>query len=492
MGCGTVMTRRAPLWVAAKRVLLAMALIPSMALAKAPADDFLTGTALHTIHLRMTAADWKKMEPPSGLFGKLWAPKVDEADKHEGQFGHEFVWVKASFEHGSAEHGGTLLAEVGLRFKGNSSYALATHSLKRPMKVDFDRDVKGQSFRGMTQINLHNNALDPSHLREALSYWVFREAKVAAPRTAYALVYLTVDGVHARKLLGLYTLVEEVDEAFLESRFGTAKGLLLKPENAFDLPHKGGEFKKFEEMYRPKTKGTEATAKRLVEFTRLIHKADDATFEKEIANYLEMDVFLRFIAVNALLANTDSFLTTGHNFYMYVHPQTLKLHFVPWDLNLSLAGFDWVGSHQELVRLSLRKPYVPPNRLLDRVLGIPRYEARLREVTGDVVKEVFNARRLNERLDQFERVIEAARERALGPATGPTTRPSGVGNVVAKAHWLIPTPMGAREFLNARVAAVEGQLAGRDEGYEPAWTKGPFGERLKREATSRPTTSRRK
>jgi hypothetical protein len=473
---------------------LALMVLPSVLLAKGtPEDDFLTPTALHTIHVRVTALDWKKMEPPSGLFGRMWGPKIEDSDKHRGQFGHEFVWVKGSFEHGSAEHGGALFSEVGLRFKGNSSYELATHTLKRPMKVEFDRFVKDQTFRGMARLNLHNNALDPSHVREALSYWVFRDAKVPAPRTAYALGYLTVDGVHDRKLLGLYTLVEEVDENFLESRFGSAKGLLLKPEMGFGLPYEGEDFKKYEDRYRPKTKGTEKTWRRLVEFTRLIHKADDATFEREIENVLDVEAFLRFVAANGLLANTDSFLSTGHNFFMYVHPKTLKVHFVPWDLNLSIGGFDWVGSHQELVQLSVKKPYVPPNQLLDRLLAIPRYQAKLREVTEAIVKDVFNARELNERLDQFDRVIESARERALGKAasqsaTGPATRPAPVGNVAAKPHWLIPTPPEPRGFLKARAASVEAQLAGKDSAYEPQWSKGPFGQRIKREPASRPTT----
>jgi spore coat protein H len=459
-------------------------------------DDFLTATALHTIHLRVSPADWRRMEPSNGLFGRMFQAPVRPQDRRESAFGFDFLWVKGSFEHGSAQYGGTLLPEIGLRFKGNSSYMMGEQSHKPPMKLDFDRYVPGQSFRGLSQLNLHNNAMDPSHMREALSYWVFREAGVPASRTAYALVYLTLDGQQERKLLGLYTLVEEVDKRFLESRFGTDKGLLLKPENAFNLPFKGEDFKKYEEVYRPKTEPTPQTSQALIEFLRLIHKADDATFEREIEKRMDVEAFLRFVAANTLLANMDSFLSTGHNFFMYVHPQTLKVHFVPWDLNLSLGGFAWVGNAREQIELSLSKPYVGKNALAERVLKIQRFQAKYQQITRQIVKDVFNEKALNGEMDHFEKVIEAARERALGPATRPTTgpstlpvtRPAAVGNLAAQKTWWLATPPDVRDFANQRAKTVGALLAGRREGYEPDWVQGPFSSGGRRKPATRPAT----
>ena len=457
-------------------------------------EEFLSPTALHTIHLRVSKADWKRMEPPSGLLGRMWAPQVKEEDLRHSQFGFEFAWVTGSFEYGSAaEDKGarwTVLPQVGMRFKGNSSYAMAQEVLKRPLKVDFDRVVKDQSFAGLTQINLHNNAFDPSHMREALSYWVFREAGAPASRTAYALVYMTVDGVHERKLAGLYTVVEEVDKTFLEARFGSEKGLLLKPEAGFDLPHLGDEFAKYEKVYRPKTSETPETAKAFIEFTRLIHKADDTTFEREIERQLDVDAFLRFVACNAILSNMDSFLSTGHNFYMYVHPQTLKVYFMPWDMNLSLGGFDWVGNAEEQIRLSLRRPYVGKNRLIERVLKIPRYEARYLEIAGKISKEVFTAKKTNEKIDRIEAVIALARERALGESKGGTTRPTTapIRNLAAEGHWAIATPPDVRDFATRRAAMVERYLVSEEGAYEPFWVKTLFGRVPEKKSTTMPTT----
>ena len=57
--------------------------------------------------------------------------------------------------------------------------------------------------------------------------------------------------------------------------------------------------------------------------------------------------FLRFLAANALLSNLDSFLGFGHNFYLYLRPDTNKFVFIPWDLDLSLAGFPMMGAAEQ-------------------------------------------------------------------------------------------------------------------------------------------------
>ena len=77
----------------------------------------------------------------------------------------------------------------------------------------------------------------------------------------------------------------------------------------------------------------------MIAFARLVHKADDATFRKEIGSYLDIDSYLRFLAATAFVANSDSFFVLGHNYYLYLHPKTNKLHFIPWDLDRAFANF---------------------------------------------------------------------------------------------------------------------------------------------------------
>ena len=89
--------------------------------------------------------------------------------------------------------------------------------------------------------------LDSAKRARRLAFALFREAGVPAPRTAMAEVTLTVPGRHDKAYLGLYTLVESVDQVFLKDRFHSDKGLLLKPQGLRGLDFLGDDWEK----YRP-------------------------------------------------------------------------------------------------------------------------------------------------------------------------------------------------------------------------------------------------
>jgi spore coat protein H len=200
-------------------------------------ESFLNPDALHVLHFKLTHPAWDKMQPTrAGLFSGLLPPATRPAGEeatHDSPFGYHYAYV-----HADLEFGGRTYSNVGLRFKGNSSY-LTGSGVKKPFKLDLNHFDKDLTVAGLSALNLNNNAMDPTFMREAMSYQFFRDAGVPASRTAWALVYLTVADLHERKLAGLYTIVEEINKPFLKAHFGSAKGLLLKPENAFSLPYLG-------------------------------------------------------------------------------------------------------------------------------------------------------------------------------------------------------------------------------------------------------------
>jgi spore coat protein CotH len=334
--------------------------------------------------------------------------------------------------------------------------------IKKPYKIDFNH-FESKNLDGLTSINLSNEAFDPTLMRERLTFALFRDGGAPAPRTAYALVYLTVPGLHDHKLAGLYTAIEEINKAFLKEHFGSDRGLLLKPENAFNLPYLGNDPAKYEKLYRPKTTKNipPAAWQRLFDFLQLIHSADDATFEKTIDTYLDMDAFLRFIALNALTSNMDSFLSTSHNFYIYIHPDTLKIHFIPWDTNLSFGTFDWVGSTKEQTELSIRQPYVKPNKLLERILKDERFAKPYRREIDRLLQTCFNPTHISARIEAYDRLIaDAYRAAKVTPATQPTT---------------LPIKSDIRTFVQLRYASLRAQRDGTSDGYAPYWQRGFFG-----------------
>ena len=323
------------------------------------AGRFFEAAGLHRFHLIVPHEAWEGMQAGRGTA----AAKGVMLEDPGASVGRHFRYVRGVLEHDGKRH-----AEVGVRFKGNSSYVASDTSYKRPMKVDFDRPEGGREFFGLDCLNFNNNALDPSLLREHLSYALFREAGVAAPRTALAAVTLSVEPLVAQKRLGVFVIVEEVDKKFLKDRFGTSKGLLLKPEGSGNFGSVGDDVARTLGRYDPKTTAAPEVGERFLEFLRLLNRGNDEAFAREIGSFVEMEEFLRFLAVNVLLANYDSILGgMAHNFYVYVHPETLRLHFIPWDLNLSFGGYVRVPPNR-VARTSVDDPCVGSVRLIDRVL----------------------------------------------------------------------------------------------------------------------------
>ena len=173
------------------------------------------------------------------------------------------------------------------------------------------------------------------------------------PRTRLAEVTLTVPGKHDSEYLGLYTIVEPIDKAFLKSHYKTDKGLLMKPERLGGLNFLGDNWEAYKGTYQPKRHATPAEQQRVMDFTRFVNASSDGQFRKEIGSFIDTDAFLRFMAVTALEVNMDSFFTLGHNYCLYLHPDTNKFHFIPWDLDRTFANFPIFGTPEQLMDLSI-------------------------------------------------------------------------------------------------------------------------------------------
>ncbi|MDP6795365.1 MAG: CotH kinase family protein, partial [Verrucomicrobiota bacterium] len=259
-------------------------------------DDFFQDTKIWGVALTVSPENYTLLEPKSG-----------------GGFGVDFEYVRAN-----VAIAGRFFEDVGLRYKGNSSFSTARDIQKKSFKIDFNRFVKGQKFLGLTKLNLNNNVLDPSQIREALAYRLWRKLELPGSKTTFARVTLTVPGRYDKKLLGLYVVVEQVNGPFLEERFGTDKGLLLKPERSLSMPYLGEAFAEYERVYVPKSSTKPRLAKRLIAFTWLVNQADDMVFAEQIGGFVELEHLARFTAVHAVLSHLDSFLLRGHNYYLYL------------------------------------------------------------------------------------------------------------------------------------------------------------------------------
>lgn len=412
----------------------------------------------HAIEIKMSAEGWDLLQPGAG------AQKAGGAtNREQGRIaGVRLRPVSPTYAYvlSAMEFDGRPIADVGLRLKGNSSYAVSAATLRRPMRVDFDRFVEGGRFAGIETLNLSNTSFDPSQVRESLAFWLFRQLGVPASRTGHALVYLTVTGKFEREYLGLYTLIEEVDAHFLERHFGNAHGLLLKPAGMRGFAYLGETWDQYRGICNPRSDERPELCQKVIEFARLIHRSDDATFRARIESFLAVDEFLRYVAVSSALVNFDSFLSTGHNYYLYLNPADGRLYFVPWDLNMTFGAYGWLGTDEETAQASVTRSYADHNVLIERLLAVGKYASAYRGHLRALVKAGFNPAAMRKRQKFLRPVLAAADKAARDAGSVGSTNTRSASGMGLNAPELWP-------FIERRMESIQLQLEGKQAGFKP-------------------------
>ncbi|HEX4050463.1 MAG TPA: CotH kinase family protein [Steroidobacteraceae bacterium] len=435
------------------------------------ADDFFRSARLHTIELTIDANDFARMPPANGHAGRgIGGGQANGADDSSG-----YTKVPAELRFDGQDMG-----QIAVRYKGNSSYRGARTDLKRSLKLEFAHGDTHHRFFGMREINLNNNAFDGSQLRETLAYEMFRAADVPAPRTAFARVYITVPGLHEHDYAGLFTVVEEVDQQFFEQRWGRKIGVLLKPEGLSGLPDLGQDWKPYETAYSSKLKARPADAQRLIGFVQFLDHTSNEQFASHLADYLDVDEFLRFLAVETLIVNSDSPLAMNHNYYLTVHPDSGKVVWVPWDMNMAFGGF-----RRGELDLSVFRPSAPGIfPLADRVLADPALSQRYRHEVQTLLDNVMTRAHMDAELRRLLTQIQVAALQDPAGGAGqfemnfqaqPGRAHKGSGRAGAAVddfdddnfgglgiHERIGPPL--RAFIEQRIVAVREQLAGKRSG----------------------------
>ena len=419
-----------------------------------PSDVFWNDLKVHRFHLEMSEAEWeamKALDPHKGLAPAERLKKIngEQRELHRSRF----PWAE-----GSLTINGQHLNGIGARYKGNASFNLMRGSLKRNMKIKLDWANKDQNYNSVETLNLNAGGLDPSKLRDAFSYWLFREAGVPAPRTTFAEMTLTIPGRYEKEHLGLYTIVEQVNKSFLKDRFGSKKGLLMKPEGIASVEYHGDDWRFYAHLYRPDNQPSLAQSMRVMDFANVVNLSNAKQFRDSISSYLDIDGFLRFIAVNALIVNLDTLLAMPQNYYLHLSKDTNKFVFFPWDLDISFAGWPLGGKPADQMKLSLVHPHSSDaHKLIDRLLAMESVKLRYDKIISQLVEGIFSKEQLIKKFEKLERTILDSRERDTAAIESRNER----GYPAPRGYQ----PPGIREFIDKRTSSIKRQLNGKETGY---------------------------
>ncbi len=141
------------------------------------------------------------------------------------------------------------------------------------------------------------------------------------PETVFCDVYINDE------LFGVYLAVQPVDETLLSAWFEDGTGDLYKPEGI-------NTYTGMIEKTNVDKDGEEA----LVNMLNVLNNGGD------LAEVLNVDMILRYLAVDTAIINLDSYVGgMFHNYFLYGEDGEYMI--IPWDLNETFMPFGSSGHH---------------------------------------------------------------------------------------------------------------------------------------------------
>lgn len=386
---------------------------------------------------------------------------------------------------------------VGIRPKGNSSLSTvySSDSDRYSFKLEFDHYQDGQTCQGLDKFALNNIQGDAAYLKEYLSYDLMSQMGVPSP--LYCFAWITVNG----QPWGLYLAVEALEESFAQRSFGAAYGQLYKPDTMEMGGAKGGGLGEQEppqppegvdaqrQDFQSRQKGfggpgggssaadlqyidenpssydeifdsavfdiTESDKLRLIQSLRKLSEGED------LEDVVDVDEVLRYFACNVAMVNLDSYLSSmKHNYYLY--EKDGKLSMLPWDYNLSFAGFHSSSASQAVnypIDTAVSGVQLEERPILGKLLENETYLAKYHEYLAKIAETHWNDEAFAQKVRQLDQLI--------GPyvAQDPTAFYSYDEYQIALETLL--------EFVSLRSQSILGQLYGQIPSTEEGQAQQP-------------------
>jgi hypothetical protein len=296
-----------------------------------PSDAVFDPSVVHEIVLEMDPSAW--IDVRDNPWARSWQP------------------ARFSFD-------GEPALEVEIRAFGAGSMVAGKPSLK----IDLDRRVPGQSWRGLDELKLDNSAQDRGFLNEFTASAILRAMGVPAARTGWA--DLTVNGAHA----GFFVLLEPIDDEFVERWYGHDDGHLYSTNEHYwgqGLNPIAGD----PALWYAAQTATGGDATDVAALAALVASGSD----DDLLASLDVEGFFRESVTRSVLGSLDAFSADANNFYLYEDHGLWRL--IPWDFDADL-GYPWY--FDRALGVDLRQPHLSSPWAYNCVSGVAYADPVLR------------------------------------------------------------------------------------------------------------------
>jgi hypothetical protein len=229
---------------------------------------------------------------------------------------------------------GKTYKDVGVHFRGASSFMMVPQGSKRSLNLTFDFVHENQNVLGYRTLNLLNGNSDPTFVRAVL-YSEIARAYLPAPKTNFVRVVINGES------WGVYANAQQYNKDFTRDYFKSDKGARWKvpgsPGGRAGMEYLGDDPGQYKRLYQIRTKDDPKDWAALIRMFKVLNETPPERLEAALSPLLDIDGVLRFLAVEMALVNTDGYWTRASDYSIY---QDVKgqFHVIPHDMNEALMS----------------------------------------------------------------------------------------------------------------------------------------------------------
>ena len=225
---------------------------------------------------------------------------------------------------------GKVYPDVGVHFRGMSSFMMVGPGRKRSLNLSFDFVNKEQRLYGYRTLNLLNSQNDPTFLRTVLYLQAAREY-LPAPKANFLRVVINGES------WGIYPNAQQFNTDFVKEVYGaTAKGARWKvpgsPMGQGGLKYLGDNAANYKRIYSIRSKDGPKDWAALIKLTKVLSEAPADQLEAQLEPIFDVEGALRFLALENTLVNSDGYWARMSDYNIYLEDRG-RFHVIPHDAN---------------------------------------------------------------------------------------------------------------------------------------------------------------
>jgi spore coat protein CotH len=306
---------------------------------------------------------------------------------------------------------GKTYKNVGIHFRGMSSYMGVRAGQKRSMNLAVDMADDKQRIAGYKTLNLLNNHEDATQLSAILYSHIARQY-MPAPKANFVKVVINGES------WGLYTNLQQFNKEFTKEFYGSEKGARWKvrgnPGAQSGLEYTGDNVEDYKRRYTIKSKDDKKSWEALIKLCKTLNTTPPEQLEAALKPMIDIDELLWFLALDVALINNDGYWTRASDYSIYLDEKG-KFHIIPGDMNESFHPGGMMGGPGGGRMFVMPKPgEVLPSFLQDML-----------QLTAEQKKELAKIQKETD--EKLEKLLTAEQRKQLKEMNDNMARPFGGG-----------------------------------------------------------------